>query len=129
MPTSLGEVRAAIVDLVVGDENHAARAAARLTQIGGWDAALPQAARWGVIALLHARLNVATAPPAGVLATLRAESLRGVLRSRARRRARAGAAPGSGIPGGHPAVRSAHVRHRAQLPAPQRGAHVAEEQL
>jgi Uncharacterised nucleotidyltransferase len=83
MPSSLGEVRAAIVDLVVGDEDHASRAAARLTEIGGWDAALPQAARWGVLALLHARLNDATAPPAGVLATLRAESLRGVLRSRA----------------------------------------------
>ncbi len=82
MSSSLVEVRAAIVDLVVGDADHAARAAARLTEIGGWDTALPQAARWGVIALLHARLDDASAPPADVLATLRAEALRGVLRSR-----------------------------------------------
>jgi hypothetical protein len=83
MPSLLGDVRAAIVDLVVGDQDHAVRAASRLTEIDGWDAALAQAARWGVIAMLHARLNDATAPPACVLATLRAESLRGVLLSRA----------------------------------------------
>lgn len=77
-----GDVRAAIVDLVAGDADHTARAAARLTEVAGWNDALPEAARWGVIALLHARLDGATAPAPAVLDAVRAESLRAVLRSR-----------------------------------------------
>ncbi len=73
--------RAAVVDLAVGDAACARGAAERLTAAGAWDAALADAASWGVVALLHARLDAALLPP-GALAALRVESLRATLRSR-----------------------------------------------
>ena len=73
-----------VVDLVVGDSACARRAAERLTAAGSWDAVLETATRWNVVGFLHAQLDATMTMqlPAGVLAQLRAESLRASLRSR-----------------------------------------------
>ncbi|MEA2666165.1 MAG: hypothetical protein QOI11_3109 [Candidatus Eremiobacteraeota bacterium] len=77
-----GWVREAVAALVLGDGATARVAAERLSGGGGWDAALACAAEWGLATRLHARLDAAMRPPAHVLAALRAEALRGTLRSR-----------------------------------------------
>jgi putative nucleotidyltransferase-like protein len=81
-PLAPGAVRAAVVDLVIGDAACASRAAAALSAADAWDGAIADASRWGVVTLLHARLNGAIRPPEAVTVALRLEALRAELRSR-----------------------------------------------
>ena len=75
-------MREAVVALVLGDAAAARNAAARLGGGDGWGAALACATEWGIAARLHASLDAALRPPADVMAALRVEALRGMLRSR-----------------------------------------------